>query len=152
MIKTSNYFACCPRFMNNHRLYVACSSLFSAEIAMNNTQYNLHSSLHWSPPHSDTCYKQQLHDVTKRVPTVAVDNYVTSSVGSVKPPYSYITLISMAIESSACRRATLSEIYRYIATMFPFYRQHHQRWQNSVRHSLSFNDCFIKASTHVHQL
>lgn len=61
-----------------------------------------------------------------------------------KPPYSYIALIAMAIQSSPAKKLTLSEIYTYLQQRYPFFRGSYQGWKNSVRHNLSLNECFIK--------
>ncbi|KAB1279704.1 Forkhead box protein B2 [Camelus dromedarius] len=50
----------------------------------------------------------------------------------------------MAIQHSAEKMLPLSDIYKFIMERFPYYPRAHAALQNSLRHNLSFNDCFIK--------
>ncbi|KAH3869271.1 forkhead box protein J1-A-like isoform X2 [Dreissena polymorpha] len=62
----------------------------------------------------------------------------------VKPPYSYATLICMAMKETKKSKITLSAIYNWITDNFMYYRLADPSWQNSIRHNLSLNKCFQK--------
>ncbi|XP_051994998.1 forkhead box protein J1-A-like isoform X2 [Xyrauchen texanus] len=62
----------------------------------------------------------------------------------IKPPYSYATLICMAMQASKKTKITLSCIYKWITDNFCYFRYADPTWQNSIRHNLSLNKCFIK--------
>ncbi|KAM6897864.1 forkhead box protein J1-B [Xenentodon cancila] len=74
-------------------------------------------------------------------PPVEVDY---KSNPKVKPPYSYASLICMAMQASKQPKVTLSTIYNWITENFCYYRHAEPSWQNSIRHNLSLNKCFKK--------
>lgn len=61
-----------------------------------------------------------------------------------KPPYSFSSLIFMAIESSDTKALPVKEIYSWVVEQFPYYQSAPNGWKNTVRHNLSLNKCFRK--------
>ncbi|KAG7210877.1 hypothetical protein KM043_012359 [Ampulex compressa] len=60
-----------------------------------------------------------------------------------KPPFSYATIICLAMRANN-NKVSLSNIYAWIRENFLFYKYADPTWQNSIRHNLSLNKCFVK--------
>lgn len=58
-----------------------------------------------------------------------------------KPPYSYAALITFAINSSQRKKMTLSDIYNWISSNFPYYRDAGTGWK--VKERACFRYLFI---------
>ncbi len=65
-----------------------------------------------------------------------------SSVTSPQP--SYTEMIATAILNCPSQKQALKEIYSYMENRYPFLMKRGKSWRNSVRHTLSLNECFVK--------
>lgn len=65
-------------------------------------------------------------DLTARLDPVEAQVYMFQEA---KPPYSYAALITFAINSTDKKRMTLSDIYNWISTNFPYYRDAGTGWK-----------------------
>ena len=55
-----------------------------------------------------------------------INIYFSGTRRQEKPPYSYISLIVMAIKSVPSKKLTLNEIYQFLQQQFPFFRGSYQ--------------------------
>lgn len=57
---------------------------------------------------------------------------------------SYTEMIAKAIFASPNNMSTLAEIYNYLIVKYPILSSRGKSWKNSVRHTLSLNEWFVK--------
>nr|XP_054762498.1 forkhead box protein J1-B-like [Lytechinus pictus] len=110
---------------NSHKHSHSEIKISKVSSSLNHLHHNHHHHLHQS--------HLQLDQKT---------DYKTNS--SIKPPYSYSTMIWMAMKESKKHKITLSSIYKWITENFKYYQVADPSWQNSIRHNLSLNKCFQK--------
>ncbi|XP_027561943.1 forkhead box protein J1-like isoform X1 [Neopelma chrysocephalum] len=84
------------------------------------------------------------HNVAEPSQLAGNINYKTNP--HVRPPYSYATLICMAMEASKKPKITLSAICKWISDNFCYFQPADPTWQSSIRHNLCINKCFIKVT------
>ncbi|KAL9959276.1 hypothetical protein ACROYT_G032586 [Oculina patagonica] len=98
----------------------------------------------------DQCLKEKSTDSekTRRLSRTDEDEEEGSeSKDSRNLTETFVAVIAQGILSVPSKRMTLSSIYNFIAKTFPhFDKEKGPGWRNSVRHNLSSNDCFVKAS------
>lgn len=108
---------------------------------MPQTEQILHGDSHhisvngWSPVVTNSALVDKRAD-EDRIAAYQLQQLETGS----KPPYSYATLISMAIHNAPDNKITLAGIYKWITDNFDYYRHSDQSWQ--VIH------CFAHACTY----
>ncbi|XP_076288887.1 forkhead box protein J1-B [Lasioglossum baleicum] len=96
-----------------------------------------------SPPPVNRQAKKKLSPLIKAELDLAENAEKYRTDPDAKPPFSYATIICLAMRANN-NKVSLSNIYAWIRENFLFYKYADPAWQNSIRHNLSLNKCFVK--------
>eukprot|EP00112_Aurelia_sp_Birch-Aquarium-sp1_P017094 Seg3938.1 transcript_id=Seg3938.1/GoldUCD/mRNA.D3Y31 product="Forkhead box protein I1-B" protein_id=Seg3938.1/GoldUCD/D3Y31 len=89
--------------------------------------------------------KSSMHQPIKCVEATAGDkNNHEEGVSTTNSFPSYTEMIATILLSERPAAKTLQEIYNFMEKRYPFLKQRGASWKNSVRHTLSLSECFVK--------
>ena len=88
--------------------------------------------------------KFSMHQPIECVETTARDKNNHEGISSTNNFPSYTEMIATILLSERPATKTLQEIYDYMEKQYPFLKQRGASWKNSVRHTLSLSECFVK--------
>uniref|UniRef100_A0A0X3NWA4 Fork-head domain-containing protein n=1 Tax=Schistocephalus solidus TaxID=70667 RepID=A0A0X3NWA4_SCHSO len=66
---------------------------------------------------------------------------------SVRPRFTYASLIRQAICESPNKSLSLGEIYAWLQKEFLYFKQNEATWKNAIRHNLSLHKCFRRVES-----
>ncbi|XP_060569989.1 forkhead box protein M1-like [Ruditapes philippinarum] len=119
--------------------------------SLTNIQWLKGMQLKDEKPSSNSQYQQQqnIHCMTLSPEEI---KQISKECGATKrPPFSYMSMIQMALYSREDRKMMLKEICKWIEDTFPYYKHTAKPgWRNSIRHNLSLYNIFEREPSKRH--
>lgn len=119
------------------------AAIQKADAGHHHHHHHHHGHLHHVHHHGHGPAKKIVH----LDPGTTLDQEEAAQHRDGKPPYSYASLITFAINGSPRKRMTLSEIYQWICDNFPYYREAGSGWKVSEAIVIVWNYFAVTSAT-----